>query len=139
MAFNNYYGNYNPYQPQMNGTFNGAMQDNLSQLRNMQNPPVPNMSGAVWVQGEAAAKSYPVAPNNNVILMDSEAPKFYVKSADPSGMPFPLRVFEYKEVNEASVAQTQDMSKFVTKEELENILSKYEMPVKQSEGETTNV
>ncbi len=51
----------------------------------------------VWVQGEAGAKSYPVAPNTRLMLMDSEADVFYIKSADGSGMPLPLRTFDYVE------------------------------------------
>ena len=49
-----------------------------------------------WVQGEAGAKSVPVAPGQKVLLMDSETNVFYVKSSDVSGMPLPLRIFEYK-------------------------------------------
>lgn len=57
-------------------------------------------SGLIWVQGEAGAKSYLVAPSTTVMLMDSETTKFYLKSADASGMPLPLRTFEYSEVTE---------------------------------------
>jgi hypothetical protein len=51
----------------------------------------------IWVQGEAGAKSYLVAPGSTVMLMDSEAQTFYFKSADASGMPLPLRIFDYVE------------------------------------------
>lgn len=54
-------------------------------------------SGIIWVQGEAAAKSYPVGAGQSVQLMDSEDSIFYIKSTDQSGMPQPLRIFEYKE------------------------------------------
>lgn len=53
--------------------------------------------GIVWVQGEAGAKSYLVGAGNSVILMDSEDSTFYIKSTDASGMPLPLRVFDYTE------------------------------------------
>ncbi len=55
-------------------------------------------SGLIWVQGIEAAKSYLVAPNTTVMLMDSEGDQFYLKSADASGMPMPLRVFKYEEI-----------------------------------------
>ena len=74
-------------------------------------------NGLVWVQGETGAKSYLVAPNSTILLMDSEAQKFYIKSADASGMPIPLRVFEYKEVGATPTAE------YVTKEEFEKALS----------------
>jgi nitrous oxide reductase accessory protein NosL len=61
------------------------------------------------------------------MLMDSEGERFYLKSADASGMPLPLRVFEYKERTETaqqtaggSVAAFDDLdNKFVTRDEFE--------------------
>ncbi len=41
----------------------------------------------LWVQGEAAAKSWAVAPGATVVLWDSENPFIYIKSADASGVP----------------------------------------------------
>ena len=84
-------------------------------------------NGLVWVQGEAGAKSYPIAPGCTVMLMDSEGERFYLKSADASGMPLPLRVFEYTERNNAPTGDfkvgTSDFSemddRFVTREEFE--------------------
>ena len=121
------------------------MQDNLAQLRmnanQMQNavvqPPMPSQpmqvqqpnNGLIWVQGESGAKSYLVAPNATVMLMDSEGERFYLKSADTSGMPLPLRIFDYKERQNASVsdfkAPTSDFSdlddKFVTRKEFDEL------------------
>lgn len=87
-------------------------------------------NGIIWVQGEAGAKSYLVAPGQSVLLMDSEKSCFYIKSTDISGMPLPLRIFDYVERNsipantpEKTQANTQanavDFEKFVTKQELE--------------------
>lgn len=52
-------------------------------------------SGIIWVQGEAGAKSYMVAPNSTVQLWDSESQTIYLKSADASGMPS-MRILDYK-------------------------------------------
>ena len=84
-------------------------------------------NGLVWVQSEAGAKSYPIAPGCTVMLMDSEGERFYLKSADASGMPLPLRVFEYTERNNAPTGDfkggTSGFSemddRFVTREEFE--------------------
>lgn len=84
-------------------------------------------NGLIWVQGEAGAKSYIVAPGNTVMLMDSEGERFYLKSADASGMPMPLRTFEYKEraetpyqaFNSPITAQNVNFDNFVTREEFE--------------------
>lgn len=77
-----------------------------------------------WVQGEAGAKSYLVAPNSTVMLMDSEKDVFYIKSTDSSGMPLPLRVFDYQERGKSPdrasfSAQPIDLSTYVTKDEFE--------------------
>jgi len=79
-------------------------------------PPTDN--GILWVQGEAGAKSWAVAPGKSVLLMDSEANKFYIKSSDGSGMPMPLRIFNYTEQTETSEEKKIDTSEFVTKDEL---------------------
>ena len=78
-----------------------------------------------WVQGEAGAKSFLVAPGQAVLLMDSENNVFYIKSTDGSGMPMPLRIFDYKEriavtKNEAFSVQMAD---YVTREEFEKRLT----------------
>lgn len=84
-------------------------------------PQAQNSNGLVWVQGEAGAKSFLVAPGQSVLLMDSEGQRFYLKSADPSGMPS-LRVFEYTErtASTPAPAPSFDPSQYVTREELEN-------------------
>ena len=51
-------------------------------------------NGIIWIQGEAAAKSYLVAPNTSVALWDSESQTVYIKSADASGMPS-MRILDY--------------------------------------------
>ena len=61
------------------------------QAQSQQNNPL------TWVQGEAAAKAYPVASGQSVLLMDSEESTFYIKSTDQRGMPQPLRIFDYTE------------------------------------------
>lgn len=79
--------------------------------------------GINWVQGEAGAKSYPVAPSQSVMLMDSENEVFYIKTVDASGMPLPLRIFDYKERNaqekEVDEVPQIDMSNYITREEFE--------------------
>jgi len=97
-----------------------------------------NDTGILWVQGEAGAKSWAVAPGKSVMLMDSESNTFYIKSSDNSGMPMPLRVFDYTErtqltqpVNTIQHEQI-DTSQFITKEELEKRLSEF---VQRSEVE----
>lgn len=95
-----------PYQPGFAPGYypmnNGAMPDQLSQLRQTAYPqpmqqPAQQAAPIIWVQGEEAAKSYLCAPGNSVLLMDSEKSSFYIKTVDASGMPQPLRIFDYTE------------------------------------------
>ena len=81
----------------------------------------PSNNGIIWVQGEAGAKSYLVAPGQTELLMDSEDQIFYIKSTDASGMPMPLRIFEYKE-RTVSKAEKND-AVYVTREEFEKRLA----------------
>lgn len=59
-----------------------------------QQPQQAQSNGIIWVQGEAGAKSYLVAPNTTVQLWDSETQRIFLKSADASGMPS-MKVLEY--------------------------------------------
>jgi len=93
----------------------------------IQTQPVTNDNGIIWVQGEAGAKSWAVAPGKSVMLMDSENSVFYIKTTDNSGVPLPLRIFDYTERTQqdtvsAEAVQTTN-SQYVTKDELKEILS----------------
>lgn len=77
----------------------------------------PQGSGIVWVQGETGAKSYLVGAGQSVLLMDAEGSTFYIKSTDASGMPMPLRVFDYTERNK-DVKPLGEKEEYVTHEEL---------------------
>lgn len=83
---------------------------------------VQSSPGIVWVQGIEAAKSYLVGAGQSVLLMDSENSVFYIKSTDQSGMPLPIRVFEYTEKVQqpaGSASAAPDMTQYVTHDELQ--------------------
>lgn len=71
----------------------------------------------VWVQGEAGAKSYLVGAGQSVLLMDSERSTFYIKSTDASGMPMPLRTFDYTERAQVVAQSPAAVSEYITREE----------------------
>lgn len=129
-AYPNFYNqNYqnipqNQYQPQVMQAPQYQMPQVAPQAVSQQ------QNGIIWVQGEAGAKSYLVAPGHSVLLMDSEGSAFYIKSTDVSGMPLPLRIFDYTERNGAqniSVAvqntSNVDMTNYITREEFEEKLA----------------
>lgn len=105
------------YQDQLNQLRNAPMQpQQMPQIPQMQYPARPDSSGLNWVQGEAGAKSWFITPGSTVLLMDSEAHRFYLKSADPSGIPT-MRTFEYTEIGTQPTAAPQA----VTREEFDRL------------------
>ena len=108
-VYPNYYPtNYN--QPNYN---NSAPQQNIQTQQN---------NSITWVQGEASAKSYPVMAGQSILLMDSENPVMYIKSTDQSGMPLPLRVFDYterKSENTAPNNAVQPKTDYVSRDEFD--------------------
>lgn len=109
----NPYGNLNPY------TQAGLVYPPVQPLSQT------NQSNVIWVQGEQAAKAYPVQAGNSMILLDSENDCFYIKSSDNAGMPNRLRKFEYKEVLEGQVIQDTPVEhpQYITKEEFEKAMN----------------
>lgn len=84
-------------------------------------PSQPVNSNLIWVQGEAGAKSYLVAPNNTLTLWDSEAQTIYLKSADASGMPS-MKILDYtiRDNQIAKVPLKEKADEYVTKDELDS-------------------
>lgn len=102
MAYNFPVG-YQPYYPQY-------------QAQQTQSPSPLN-----WVQGEAGAKSFLVAPGNTVTLWDSEAQVIYLKSADASGMPS-MRILDYTiRDNAAQTPKIAPKTDFATKDDVVSI------------------
>lgn len=97
-------------------------------------------SSITWVQGEAAAKSYPCAPGCSVLLLDSETSNFYIRSTDTSGMPLPLRTFTYteKKAEVQSQAPVLDTPEYVTKDELEKRLADFQNQFRQGKNNNYN-
>lgn len=110
--------------------FNNGFPMNYPQLY----PPMPAMAGyspqppmqqqqagLTWVQGEAGAKSFLVAPNTTVDLWDSEAQVIYLKSADASGMPS-MKVLDYTIRDSSNLPpKTPVTPEYATKNEVETI------------------
>ena len=115
-----------------------AMPDQLAQLR--QNYQQPQQSAPIiWVQGEEGAKAYMVSAGNSVLLMDSENSVFYIKSTDASGMPQPLRVFDYTERGKQAVEKVENKNdKFVTREEFDALRARFDALTADKPGKGDN-
>lgn len=112
---------YNPYFP---AGYNPFQQVAMQQYQQTVQPTQQQSGGLLWVQGIEGAKSHFISPGQSVLLMDSESNSFFIKSADASGMPLPLRIFDYTERTAQPAPQTPtaapvDTSGFVTREEFE--------------------
>ena len=146
MAYPNYYngGFFPQYQngavPDMLNQFKGQyqqvpMQQNVpAQPMQMPIPLTPQKptNDIIWVQGLEGAKGYLVAPNNTVVLWDTENPVIYVKSADASGIPS-MRVLDFTERNAdtsnspKNTPKTHECTcgnKFATKEQINDLRGK---------------
>lgn len=117
------YGWQNPYYPP-------PMQDNLMQMRQMQQPQMQSQipqalqnpvaqSGVQWVSGEQEARNWMIAPNAAVALWDSSAPTVYLKQADASGKPT-LKVYDLVErLASDPDAQKAPAAEYVTRKEFD--------------------
>lgn len=100
-------------------------------------------NGIIWVQGEAGAKSYLVAPNTTVQLWDSETQRIFLKSADASGMPS-MKVLEYTIRDQtpangpvaASTPQVTNPPDYATRAEIEALAAQIDTLKAEIEGKT---
>lgn len=122
---------YNPYQPYYQPTqqYMPQMVTNNAQQQN---------DGITWVQGENSAKSYPVAAGRSVLLMDSESPVMYIKSTDQSGVPLPLRIFDYKERSQSSSNAQEQKTEYISRNEFDAFRNEIRAELKQSKQPTNN-
>ena len=110
-----------PYQDQLNQLRSNPMQMQgqsfqqpfPAQSQFPMQPPRQDSNGLIWVQGEAGAKSWFVAPGATVLLMDSENPRFYIKSANMNGVPA-MDTFAYYKVGEPTSQESMQAVNFVT-------------------------
>lgn len=144
------YGNYAPfyrggYFNPMQNTPMPNMVENQNQFTQpyqtpVQTAPAPmpiqpqQTNEMIWVLNENEATSYPVAPNNSVVLWDKNNPTIYIKSVNANGMPS-MRVLDFTERNDNTSNSNGNASKshvcqcgdkFATKEQLETLSGKFD-------------
>lgn len=110
------------YYPTYNGPY--TVPQTVTPIQNQ--PQVQNTFA--WIQGEEAARNYPVAPGNTIVLIESDKPIMYMKSADLSGRPQPIQIRylvseeDYRKIQNGSNLQINDDT-YVTKEYFEKKMS----------------
>ena len=148
------YGNYAPFY--RGGYFNPMQTPTMPQIAEnqgqfaqpyqapMQTNPVPMQMQTqltndtlLWVLNENEASSYPVAPNNSVVLWDKNNKTFYIKTANAHGIPS-MQIYDFTErIENPSKMPTEHTctcgEKFATKEQInalegkiDDITAKYE-------------
>lgn len=153
MAYTPYYapysrpmGYYNPSIPQQDMSNMQANQQMPVQQSIQQMPmqtPTPFMqtqsSGdtMLWVLNENEASSFPVAPNNSVVLWDKNNKTFYIKTANAQGIPS-MQIYDFVERTEKVQNSPVEHKctcgdKFATKEQIsalegkiDDLTAKYE-------------
>lgn len=108
------------YNPMFPATYQPYYQQQIPQTMPTNAPQ--NNSSIIWVQGEAGAKSYLVAPNTTVQLWDSESQVIYLKSADASGMPS-IKVLDYtiRDNTQPHTPIDKPEVSFATKQDVESL------------------
>lgn len=142
------YGNYAPFY--RSGFFNPMQTPTMPQMADNQNQfvqpyqqpiqtnsaPMPiqtqQTNDMIWVLNENEATSYPVAPNNSVVLWDKNNPTIYVKSVNAQGMPS-MRILDFVErnadtsnspVNASKTHECTCGDKYATKEQINDLRGK---------------
>lgn len=107
---------------------NGYIGQNMppQQLQNISSQQ--NDGGMLWVLGKNEAESYPVAPNNSVVLWDKNSQTIYIKSMSANRIPS-MRTLDFVERSETplkspTVPTSVEGDNYVTKEEISEINGK---------------
>jgi hypothetical protein len=88
-----------------------------------------------YVQGEAAAKAYPVAPGQFAVLIDTELPVIYTKTTDQFGRPLPIRILDYVERVENPPEQVNN---YVSKSDFDNFKNEIKEMLKPRQNNYKN-
>lgn len=94
----------------------------------------PQNTNIIWVQGEAAGKSYLVSPNTELALWDSENQTIYLKQTDIYGKPIMYKVLDYtirEEVPPEQVRPAEPNPNYVTKEDFDAFAEKLQQQISQ--------
>ena len=123
MAYNNGFPmGYQYYNPMQNNAYTPPQNAVTTQ---------PTQNSIIWVQGEAGAKSYLVAPNTTVQLWDSEEQVIYLKSADASGMPS-IKTLDYTIREMKQSHSPVGEVEYATKSDLEALRSELQEMVRKT-------
>lgn len=90
-----------------------------------------------YVQGEAAAKAYPVAPGQFAVLIDTELPVIYTKTTDQFGRPQPIKILDYVERVE-NTNEPKKSEDYVSKADFDNFKNEIKELLKNNQNRQNN-
>ena len=117
----NYYSGFQPYNPYTNIM------------------PAPQNSGGMqisYTNGWIGAKGYSIPRNTTILLMDSDAPQFFIKQSDQNGM-CTIKGYRFEEITET--APTAAMDDYVTKAELSRVIEELMSSIAAKPKSTENL
>ena len=135
------YGNYAPFyrggyfkpmqtptMPQMADNQNQFAQPYQAPMQTNFAPTTQPTNDMLWVLNENEASSYPVAPNNSVVLWDKNNKTFYIKTANAQGIPS-MQIYDFKErvqthENAPKTHECTCVDKYATKEQINDLEGK---------------
>lgn len=100
--------------PMYGGNYGPQYQQNLQPT----SMPVANQKPVderLWVQSEAQAEAYLVAPNSFVRLWHISEPVFYEKGCDGMGRPTPMTAFRYEKIENQQVLTADPTEEYKAK------------------------
>lgn len=140
--FNNFQQNpsFNNYLPYNSYTANLAQQN-----ANFNNQSFQSQTNITFVNGIEGAKAFQLRPNSNVLLMDSDNSKFYVKSTDNLGI-VNIQTYSFVEdknlpVENVAANQPSNTGEQNTKlyEEMKTKISELESKINELQSKLNNV
>ena len=91
-----------------------------------------NATNVIWTMGLESAKAYPMMPGRTLLLMDSESPRFFIKTVDMNGYAT-IKAYSFKEENAAE--EPMPAANWVTKEQLDAAIAAILTEVRQKAPE----
>lgn len=131
----------NYYNPNIPNGMQGQTYPQQGQQQNSSLPitttsiPCNNDNTMIWVLGKNEAESYPVAPNNTVVMWDRNQNTTYIKSVNAQGIPsmdvldYTKRTPDNTKTPEAEALNLDD--KFVTKEQFATLQNEFDSLLKK--------
>lgn len=106
------------------------------------NQPQQTQDERIWVQNEASAEAYLVAPSGFARLWSANDNKFYEKRADATGRPLPMEIYEYKRISPKIATLSDEPNKLSSEDidaKIEALSARIEALEKAKKGATKNV